>query len=81
MNMTKGDQNEYTAVIPSTAITTDQFAYYIEAKNQSSLTTKGTADAPITLSLEVDEAGPDTQLLNLQTNRLSKRRHLTLALP
>ncbi len=56
--MTKGENNLYTATIVAADVPADSFDYYIEAKNQSTTKSSGTADAPNTVSVVEDTVGP-----------------------
>ncbi|MGJ7910204.1 Ig-like domain-containing protein [Neobacillus sp. LXY-1] len=58
LDMTKGDQNKYTAVLPSGSVPANGFAYYIKAVNKSETKTVGTADKPNAVQLVDDTFAP-----------------------
>ncbi|MCP8967657.1 DUF4350 domain-containing protein [Ectobacillus ponti] len=58
LTMAKGDQDQYTAVLPAASVPAEGFVYYIEAKNATSTKQTATADQPHAVQVVKDIVGP-----------------------
>ncbi|WP_052353748.1 DUF4350 domain-containing protein [Neobacillus jeddahensis] len=57
--LTKGDENQFTAILPASSVPSSSFVYYIEAVNQSETKTVGTSDQPNSVSVVDDTFAPE----------------------
>ena len=59
LQLAKGEQNVYTAVLPWAEVPVSGFSYYIQAVNKSETKTVGSAEKPYDVQVKDDTAGPE----------------------
>ncbi len=58
LEMSKGEQNQYTAVLPTASVPQNGLEYYIKAVNKSETKTAGTAEQPYSVQVTADTFAP-----------------------